>query len=191
MFSGSFLLALTVFELLPEVYSEPNPKLIGLFILLGMLLQIFLEYYSQGLEHGHKPHRSNNPSTQAAIFASLCLHALLEGIPVESHEHIVAGIVIHKIPVAIILSLLLVNSGMKKTKALAIVVIFSLMTPIGGYLAHHLEFLQLYQPYLMAMIIGVFLHISTVILLESSEGHRFNTQKVIVILLGIVLAYFI
>ncbi len=191
VFSGSFLLALTVFELLPDVYQQGEPKLIGIFILLGMLLQIFLEFYSQGLEHGHTPHKSDSPRFQVAIFSSLCLHALLEGIPIENYEPIVVGILIHKIPVAIVLSFLLINSGLSKTKAFTIVLIFSLMTPLGSYLAHHLPFLATYQHYLMALIIGVFLHISTVILFESSEGHRFNKKKLIVIILGIVAAYLI
>ena len=40
-FSGAFLLALTIFELLPDVYETPN-KLIGVYIISGILLQIIL-----------------------------------------------------------------------------------------------------------------------------------------------------
>ena len=184
-------MALTVFDLLPDVYQNTDAKLIGVFILLGMLLQIFLEYYSRGLEHGHGPSNLENISSRSAIFISLCIHALLEGIPVESFEPILVGILIHKIPVAIILSFLLINSNLSQWKSVAIIVVFSLMTPLGSYLAHHLPILREYQPYLLALIIGVFLHISTVILLESSEGHRFNKKKLLVILLGMITAYFI
>lgn len=191
VFSGSFLLALTVFDLLPVVYHQTNAILIGVFILLGMLLQIFLEYYSRGLEHGHIPNHSTNKTSRAAVFISLCIHALMEGIPIESIEPILIGIIIHKIPIAIILSFLLINSDMSKLQSVGIIFIFSLMTPLGSYLAHHLPVLREYQPYLMALIIGVFLHISTVILLESSEGHRFNKKKLVVILLGMISAYFI
>jgi zinc transporter ZupT len=52
-FSGAFLLALTLFELLPEVYSSLDTKLTGLYIMCGILLQIFLEIFSKGAEHGH------------------------------------------------------------------------------------------------------------------------------------------
>ena len=38
-FSGSFLLSITVFDFLPEVYQN-NDKSIGLFIMIGILLQI-------------------------------------------------------------------------------------------------------------------------------------------------------
>ena len=52
-FSGAFLLALTLFELLPEVYNHLDSKLTGLFIMCGILLQIILELFSKGAEHGH------------------------------------------------------------------------------------------------------------------------------------------
>ena len=38
-FSGAFLLSITVFELLPEVFEAPS-KSIGVFIMIGILLQI-------------------------------------------------------------------------------------------------------------------------------------------------------
>ena len=40
-FSGAFLLALTIFELLPEVYKGPTES-IGVYIISGILLQIVL-----------------------------------------------------------------------------------------------------------------------------------------------------
>jgi hypothetical protein len=36
----------------------------------------------------------------------------------------------------------------------------------------------------MAVVVGIFLHISTTILFESSENHRFNLIKFVVILMG-------
>jgi zinc transporter ZupT len=35
-FSGSFLLALTIFELFPEVYTAADSKTVGVFIMLGI-----------------------------------------------------------------------------------------------------------------------------------------------------------
>ena len=52
-FSGAFLLALTLFDLLPEVYEHLNYKATGLLIMGGILLQIILEFFSKGAEHGH------------------------------------------------------------------------------------------------------------------------------------------
>ena len=50
-FSGAFLLALTLFDLLPEVYDHLEPKQTGFFIMCGILLQIILEFFSKGAEH--------------------------------------------------------------------------------------------------------------------------------------------
>ncbi len=190
-FSGSFLLSLTVFELLPDVYKQTDPKIIGIFILLGILLQIILEFFSQGLEHGHTPHTSNRSYSWALIFGSLCIHALIEGIPIQAYEPIVVGILIHKIPVTAVLSIFLINSDLKSSYRFGIILLFALMTPLGSLLAHNFAALQQYQPMLMALVIGVFLHISTVILFESSKGHQVNTRKLLVIILGIVVAFLV
>ena len=190
-FSGSLLLSLTVFELLPRIYLDSDSKAIGIFILLGILFQIFLEFYSQGLEHGHEPHSSTERGSRLIIFISLCLHALLEGIPVKGNEPILWGILVHKIPVAIVLSIFLVNMKFSRLYSLGIILIFALMTPLGSMIAQNSTVLSDYAPQMTAFVIGVFLHISTIILFESSKGHQFNTRKLLVIILGIVIAYFI
>ena len=59
-FSGAFLLSTTIFELLPEVYQHVDTKQIGVFIMGGILLQILLEFYSKGAEHGHLHHHDSN-----------------------------------------------------------------------------------------------------------------------------------
>jgi hypothetical protein len=40
----------------------------------------------------------------------------------------------------------------------------------------------------MAMVIGIFLHISTTILFESSDGHKFSLQKILAIIIGACIA---
>mgnify|MGYP003520551815 FL=1 len=46
-FSGSFLLSLTVMHLLPEVYDAHDSS-VGIFIMMGILFQIILEFFSKG-----------------------------------------------------------------------------------------------------------------------------------------------
>jgi hypothetical protein len=65
------------------------------------------------------------------------------------------------------------------------------MTPLGTFIAANAQSISEYIIPLNALVIGVFLHISTVILFESSEGHKFNLRKVVVIILGILIAYFL
>lgn len=190
-FSGAFLLALTVFELLPSAYEQSNAKTVGVFIMLGILLQIFLEFFSKGAEHGHvhlNPEKSNFPWL---LFLSLSIHAFLEGFPIEKHDTIIYGILIHKIPIAVILSIFLLGSKIKLVKAVFFIVLFALMTPLGSLVAKSSDFAAQYYAPITALVIGVFLHISTVILFESSEGHQFNLRKLLVIIIGIAIAYFL
>ena len=190
-FSGAFLLALTIFELLPQVYLGPSGKTMGMYIMGGILLQIFLEFFSKGAEHGHV-HLSNESSEFPwLLFASISVHSLLEGLPIHSNHTIVYGILIHKIPIAIILSIFLLGSKLKPIYALLFILLFSIMTPLGTFLSANVQVISDYAMPLNALVIGVFLHISTVILFESSEGHKFNLRKLVVIILGIIIAYFL
>ncbi|CAM3596677.1 ZIP family metal transporter [Zobellia roscoffensis] len=188
-FSGAFLLALTLFELFPSVYEHGDPKNVGLFVMLGILLQIILEYFSKGAEHGHVHLDKDKKLFPWLLFGSLCLHSFLEGFPIHDHNTIIYGILIHKVPIAIILSIFLLNSKIPLTKALLFISIFSLMTPLGSYIANHTQLADTYFASINSLVIGVFLHISTVILFESSEGHTFNLRKIVAILLGIIIAY--
>lgn len=188
-FSGAFLLALTLFELFPQAYEQNDAKTIGVFVMLGILLQIFLEFFSKGAEHGHVHLDAEKSSFPWLLFLSLSIHSLLEGFPIEHSGTIIYGILIHKIPIAIILSIFLLNSKIKLAKASFFIILFSLMTPLGTYMADNFELISAYIGIINAMVIGVFLHISTVILFESSEGHTFNLRKVIVIVVGIAIAY--
>jgi len=190
-FSGSFLLALTLFELLPEVYKQADPKVIGIFIMLGILLQIFLEFFSKGAEHGHVHLNSQESDFPWLLFISLCVHAFLEGIPINQNNDIIYGILVHKVPIAIILSIFLVGSKINIFYGSLFMVFFSIMTPLGSYAASKFDFISDYSAPITALVIGVFLHISTVILFESTEGHTFNIRKLTAIVLGTAIAYFI
>ena len=189
-FSGAFLLALTFFELLPDVYQVEEHKEMSLFILIGILLQIFLEFFSKGAEHGHVHDSLQRGSFPLMLLVSLSLHALVEGIPIHENNSIIYGIIVHKLPVAIILGMFLLNSSLNMFSRLAFITIFSLMTPLGTLLATNTSLIANYGKPLLAISIGVFLHISTIILFESAQKHTFNLQKLVVIILGIGIAYF-
>ncbi len=187
-FSGAFLLSLTFFELLPNVYEGHNPKSIALYILGGILLQVFLEFFSKGAEHGHMHLHLEEKKFPTLLFLSLCIHALVEGVPIHDNDSILYAIIIHKIPIAIILSIFLINSKLRFTTTLLFIGAFSLMTPLGSYFSTT-PLLADYGYVLTAISIGVFFHISTIILFESAQGHAFNLRKLLVIILGIGMAY--
>lgn len=190
-FSGAFLLALSFFELLPKVYTNSDSKTIAVFILVGILLQVFLEFFSKGAEHGHVHIDLESNSFPILLFLSLSLHALIEGVPISNDNNILYGILIHKIPVAIILSIFLINSKLNISFSILFIFMFALMTPLGSYLSVKSNFIQEYSNQITAIAIGVFFHVSTVILFESSQEHTFNFRKLLVIILGIGIAYFL
>ena len=187
-FSGAFLLGITLFELLPEVFTGQNQKQTGVFIALGILLQIILESFSKGAEHGHRHGSPKGNRFPLMLFVSLGLHAFLEGIPLSSNQAVIWGITIHKIPVALILGSFLIESGLSRTTTWVFIGAFAAMTPLGTWMGA-LPFFQTVYDSLLALVIGMILHVSTIILFESSRNHAHNLRKLGVILLGLILAY--
>lgn len=204
-FSGSFLLSLTVMHLLPEVYegslggheghnhSHAHNNPVGLYIMGGIIFQIILEYFSKGAEHGHvhaHSHEQHN-SMPWLLFISLCIHALLEGMPVSHHNDMAWGIAIHHFPIAIILTAFFINSGLNRIAVLLFMCAFAVMTPLGTLLSSQLHFISHYYTEISAVVVGILFHISSTIIFESGEDHKFNLAKLLVIILGVIMAYFL
>lgn len=200
-FSGAFLLSLIFLHLLPGVFGAELPWAAGVFILLGFCVQLFLEYLSGGVEHGHSHHHHGPAGFPFAIFTGLCLHAFLEGMPIghlhDGHNHsLLIGILLHKLPVAVVLAILLKNAGLTSARVMIWVGFFSLMSPMGSWAFGWLNGLGLAPSESLVagatgLLIGILLHVSTTILFESSEGHRYNGLKLLVIAFGLVLGGFI
>ena len=195
IFSGAFLFAVSVIHLIPELFHHHPKYSIGIFILLGFLIQILLEFFSKGIEHGHFHKQKIIPFS---VMLSLCLHALIEGVPLggelvhnhSAHNALLTGILLHKAPVSIVLLSLFLQSGMSRTRAYFFLFIFALMTPLGVYSGHLFSQIAIYSNEIMAIVIGVFLHISTTILFESSEDHKFSLYKISAIIVGAIFAIF-
>jgi len=197
-FSGAYLFGITVLHLIPHVYqgNETAEGVIGLYILGGFIFQLVLEHFSQGIEHGHV-HHGNHHAFPLAIMISLCLHAFLEGMPLASGQQsqLVFGISIHHIPAAFALGSLLIATKLSKNKIALCLLIFAFMTPFGflvskGISDGNLGEIHQYYDKIMAVVIGIFLHVSTTILFESgsADHHTFNKRKMIAVLIGILLA---
>ena len=65
--------------------------------------------------------------------------------------------------------------------------VFTAMAPLGA-LVGSMPVLAKHHDWLLAMVIGIFMHVATTILFETEEGHRVNLQKCIAIVLGAALA---
>jgi len=189
-FSGSFLLSLTVMHLLPDVYESGNPK-VGIFIMVGILFQIILEFFSKGAEHGHVHGHDKMTQMPWLLFISLCIHAFLEGFPVNHHHDLAIGIAVHHLPIAIILTTFFLHAQLNKTALFLFMLTFAIMTPLGTLVSDTFPIVNDYYTEITAVVIGILFHISSTIIFESSEGHKFNIAKISVIVLGIVLASFL
>lgn len=205
-FSGGFLLAIAFIHFLPELYAEQHTS-IGVWVLVGFLVQLFLEYFSGGIEHGHI-HAHANKKIPYGMLISLSIHSFIEGIPlanteVHTHDHdhlighhqhsLLLGIILHQLPVAIALMTLLRQSLIKSSTSWLLLIGFGLMTPLGlifGKLIP-MDAAFPFMNILLAIVVGMFLHISTTIIFETNENHRFNLAKLTAILLGVGLSAFL
>ncbi|MFA5782199.1 MAG: ZIP family metal transporter [Bacteroidales bacterium] len=203
-FGGAFLLSLCFIELIPEIYSSESEQ-IGLFIMLGFFIQLLLDFLTKGVEHGHHSHHEklNEPCRNkhddisfSGIMIGICIHSFLEGMPLSSNfqnielkNTLLTGIIIHNIPISIVLVSLLIHTGLKKSTSIILLFIFALSAPLGTITSYFLgegfaENMSHFFNIVLAVVVGIFLHISTTILFETDEQHHFNFYKFIAIILG-------
>ena len=203
-FSGGFLLSIAFIHFIPELYEHSHLN-VGVYILIGFLIQLILEFFSGGIEHGHV-HTQEGAKIPIALIIALGAHSFLEGVPLgsqlagveiaTSHHHsddnsLLLGIIFHRIPVAIALMTLLTVSKASRLKSWLILSIFAITTPIALIMGYSSQSIDFDFDIILAIVVGMFLHISTTIIFETSENHKFNLLKLMTILGGCALAFFI
>lgn len=207
-FSAAYLFAISVTHLLPECYEGTNAKTVGLFILIGFFIQIVIEYFSAGIEHGHIHAHSDTCKKHLpyGMITGLYLHSLLEGLPIyqssnvemansilTTQQSLIFGITLHNIPIAMAFVTLLIEHQSGKVKALMLLLGFALMAPLGCFISYVLNSVgvQNYDGFLklsFGLVIGIFLHISTAIMFETGENHKYNLAKIMSMIAGVFLA---
>ena len=185
-FSGAFLISLIVSDILPVIYIQPSFTP-GPWIMTGILLQIILEFFSKGAEHGHS-HSRKNKNQSLLILGSLCFHGILEGFPVNKFETLSLGLFIHKIPVAMVVYFIFNKNRSSNFLNIFCLILFSIATPLGTIISYNFPVLESLLNHLTSIVVGMLLHIGTTILFESSEGHKFNIQKIVSIIAAILIA---
>jgi zinc transporter ZupT len=200
VFAGSYLFSITILHLIPNLYLQnENTLQVGVFILIGFFFQQILEYFTSGIEHGHlhqksSSHHHHSAAAFSAVIA-LSIHAFLEGTlisnPLNSDERttsIMIGIILHKVPAAFALMSVILCHTSSKSKALPMLLIFAIASPLGVILAQLGVSNQWVSSslfgILFAIVCGSFLHISTTIVFESSPQHAFNYKKLLAGILG-------
>ena len=200
-FSGAYLLSIAALHLIPEAFAGGDAR-VGLSLLAGFFLQVLLEQFSSGVEHGHI-HTHGGRSMALPLLFGLGTHALIEGAPLTmvsdalhaghvhagEHNHLLTAIALHKLPAGFALAVVLRGVGFRQNKTWLLVGLFSLMSPAGALLGERLVAPE-YVPLALGAVIGSLLHVSTTILFESDDArqHRLRWQKLLVIAGGIVVA---
>ena len=215
-FSISFVLALIFTHILPELYHTPS-KSIGIFIVIGFILQIVLELLSKGIEHGHvhAPIEKKGWNLLIPLMIGLSLHSFVEGMPLASldeplnhalnHTHSHAShshnhnestgsiyfmmIIVHKLPIAAILMVFFIKHIHLRWKRYALLCFFALTAPIGALIGTELSNLNMNEN-----LINVFMAVSTGMLLHIAtllvfeKHHELKDKWVNIILISSGLA---
>jgi len=202
--SASYIFSVAIMHLLPEAYEHQNHKFVGLFIVIGFCLQLVIDTFSSGIEHGHVHSHTSTCKNHfpVSIIFGLMFHSFLEGLPLYNsvtntfNYKIMLGLALHNTPIAIAFATLLKDHHTKTIIVVALLIAFSLMAPLGLLTSYFLGTnstlnLKEFMPIAYGLVIGIFLHISTVIMFEGSENHKYNLPKIIMLLLGVFLAFII
>lgn len=206
VFSGAYLFSITIIHILPELFiSSTNISATGLYILGGFFLQQILESLTAGAEHGHIHHKNDSHHHSGALVISLLvgltIHSVLEGsILTHSHNNpadsnlgaVALGIGLHKMPAAFAMMTILLCYYKGKAKPILYLILFSLASPIGLILSQYALDAKVFTTHtiniLFALVGGSFLYISTTIVFESAPSHHVKASKIVVLLLGAIVA---
>lgn len=199
LFSGAFLLGIALFGLMPEMFS--NIREAGIWLAIGFFTQIIIEKFTGGVDHGHI-HSHEIPKNIYVLYAGLFVHALFEGYSCglvnyqnpDAVSGMVAGIALHEIPAAFSLSVLLNQKLRNHNKALLLLMVYTLASPIGYFTGVYVHSSALISEHvsqiITAIIAGTFLHISTTILFENSLWKKEGIKKWGFITSGLIISYF-
>lgn len=203
--SVAFVLSLICLHILPELF-EKHINYVGLFILIGFVIQILLELLSKGIEHGHVHFHGKITETKVIpIFIGISLHSFIEALPISSiydshdhgHEHynINEGvsfiyflmILVHKLPVAAILMILFNKVFKNNFKKYVLFILFALTAPagaiLGNYLSMNTNFNEISSIFL-AISTGMLLHITTLLIFEEHHSSNEKWKNLILISVG-------
>jgi len=216
--SGGFLFGTVMLHLFPEIFEGQADA--GIFIVIGFFIQLILEKFSEGVEHGHlhldlpdghdhghdhSHYHKKGWATAIGLISSLSIHSLLEGLPISTiqatsipelfHHPLFLAVVVHKIPTSIALVAVLSQTELSKKWIIALLLWYTMMTPAGAWIGSlvqtELGEYSLTTLQMTALASGMLLHIGSTILFESTEHHRFSIWKIGASLVGALLVLFV
>ena len=121
---------------------------------------------------------------------------IVDGFDAKLQHTLVIGIVVHNIPISLTLMSLFLHYGCSKWKSFLYLTSFAVMTPLGSLVSRLLDASLLgsmdgWFNNILAVVIGIFLHVSTSILFETEENHQYNRRKFLTVCGGLGVALLI
>lgn len=193
--AGVFLGAVFL-HLLPELFLHGEPHLTGGALLAGFLLMLLIERFLTGNDQEGYAHTHKVLSISALI--GLSIHAVFDGLalasaPIDSElqSAVLLAVMAHKVAEAFAIGSLLCLSGMPRGRSMALMLLFSAMTPIGALVIAPMvpsgEAGGVVMP-MTALATGTFLYIATGELLPEVFHTRSGRSLNLVLMLAAAIA---
>jgi zinc and cadmium transporter len=183
-FSAGVLLGVSFLHMMPEAYDHLGSSRAGLFILLGYFSIFLLERFV--MIHPCEEDGCDYHTLGLAALAGFSLHSFLGGVALGS-SLLVPGLatavflatIVHKGPEAFSLTSLLVLGHERRSKVLALIGLFSVMVPLGVFLAvfELPTFGDAFVGIAVALSAGTFLHLATGDLLPGTHSKGVDRWK--------------
>ncbi len=211
LFTASLLLSVTAIHILPEVFSNAaNNSLAGILIFGGLLFNISLEKFSNGLEHGHEHHHDNHHHHEKEVnhslsskklwffwssYIALNIHGFLEGMPIllmEKNSTFLLGLIVHNIPVTLFIIQLLQKEKFKMVNQVLLVSFIPLASMLGALISKYClsDSVHIPHEYILAFVSGIFFHFSTSLFFEFNKRQDFLIVKILIVIACIFISMF-
>jgi len=140
-FASGILISAALFKLLPE-----SIEIIGKFTGFPMLIGFIVFYFPQKYVITDACDIDSSELSRLGLltFLGIGFHSFTDGIGVGAADagkilsHISFAVTAHKVPDALALSIILISLGIKKSRVVLYLVLFSFTTPLGALLTHSL-----------------------------------------------------
>jgi len=197
-FAGGAFLASAFFELIPEAVCDLGwlkASLWGGGLILVLAWLDRRAHHAHAEIHGHHPH-GGSVSSAKVLGAMLGLHSLLEGLALGSIEvapvqqALAVAILLHKATDTFALAVTMGRQGASTGAMLFVVVLLSLATPLGAWLASRADLsgAHLWHGVLSAATAGTFLYLAySDLLIPALREKEGRLWKIVAAVAGFVL----
>ena len=211
-FSVGVLLAVSLLHVLPEAFESGVDAhrlfdvMLAAIIALFVLEKIALLRHSHHHEgdghhhhHGHDSHEAGRGGVLILIGSSL--HNLVDGVLIAGAFTadiwlgvLTAGsIILHEVPHKLSDFVVLMNAGLARKRAFALILLSSLCTAVGGIVGYlMLQSIEGMLPYLLVIAASSFLYIAVSDLIPQMHEHpslRESVPQLVLVGIGVLLIY--